>query len=145
MATMNQPTRTAWTLALLGVIPFLGLGTAAAVDTMEITPEAAREVLSLYGAVIVAFLAGARWGAASAGARASDGVLVLSNLFPLAAWAALALAGVGSAVALGVLALCLLAQLAWDWPVSAPGYRRLRLTATVGAVGGLALGLISGL
>lgn len=145
MATMNQPTRTAWTLALLGVIPFLGLGAAAAVGTMGIAPEAAREVLSLYGAVIVAFLAGARWGAASAGARASDGVLVLSNLFPLAAWAALALAGVGSAVALGVLALCLLAQLAWDWPVSAPGYRRLRLTATVGAVGGLAFGLISGL
>ena len=142
---MNEPTRTAWTLALMGVIPFLGLGAAAAVGSMGIAPEAAREGLSLYGGVIVAFLAGARWGTASAGARASDGVLVVSNIFPLVAWAALALAGVGSAIALGALALCLLAQLAWDWPVSAPGYRRLRLTATVGAVGGLALGLIGGL
>ncbi|MBU1323752.1 MAG: DUF3429 domain-containing protein [Alphaproteobacteria bacterium] len=139
---MNQPTRTAWTLALMGVIPFLGLGGSAAVGTMGIAPEAAREILSLYGAVIVAFMAGARWGAAGADERPSDRVLALSNVFPLAAWAALALAGVGSSVALGVLALCLLVQLAWDWPVSAPGYRRLRLTATAGAVAGLALGLI---
>jgi hypothetical protein len=145
MATMIDPTRTAWTLALMGVIPFLGLGAAAAVGAVGIAPEAAREALSLYGAVIVAFMAGARWGAAGASERSSDGVLALSNVFPLAAWAALALAGVGSEIALGALALCLLAQLAWDWPVSAPGYRRLRLTATAGAVGGLSLGLLSSL
>lgn len=141
MAAMTEPTRTAWTLALMGVVPFLGLGAAAKVGT-GIAPEAAREALSLYGAVIVAFMAGARWGAAGADERPADAVLALSNVFPLAAWAALVVAGVGSKVALGVLALCLLAQLAWDWPASAPGYRRLRMTATAGAVGGLALGLL---
>lgn len=144
MAAMTEPTRTAWTLALMGVIPFLGLGAAATVGT-GIAPEAAREALSLYGAVIVAFMAGARWGAAGADEHPADGVLVLSNVFPLAAWAALVAAGVGSKVALGVLALCLLAQLVWDWPASAPGYRRLRLAATAGAVAGLTLGLTSGL
>lgn len=139
---MNRPTRTAWALALLGVVPFVALGTTAAAAGPFLTPDRAREVLSLYGAVIVAFMAGARWGGAGADERPADGVLALSNVFPLAAWAALALAGVGSEIALGVLALCLLAQLAWDWAVSAPGYRHLRLTATAGAVGGLALGLI---
>lgn len=137
---MNRPTRTAWALALLGVVPFVALGAAAAAGGPFLTPDRAREVLSLYGAVIVAFMAGARWGAAGADEHPTDAVLALSNVFPLAAWAALVVAGVGSKVALGVLALCLLAQLAWDWPASAPGYRRLRLTATAGAVIGLALG-----
>jgi hypothetical protein len=137
---MNQPTRTAWALALLGLVPFVALGAVAAAGGPFLSPDRAQEALSLYGAVIVAFMAGARWGAAGAGARAPDRVLALSNVFPLVAWAALAVAGVGSKVALVVLALCLLAQLAWDWPVSAPGYRRLRLTATAGAVIGLALG-----
>lgn len=142
---MTQPTRTAWTLALLGVVPFVALGTAAAADGPLLSGERAREMLSLYGAVIVAFMAGARWGAALTGGRPADGVLALSNVFPLAAWAALAVAGVGSRLALGVLALCLLAQLAWDWPVSSPGYRRLRLAATAGAVAGLGAGVISAL
>ncbi|MBX9575533.1 MAG: DUF3429 domain-containing protein [Caulobacteraceae bacterium] len=139
---MNQPTRTAWALALLGVVPFIAFGAAVTIDGLLLSGERAREVLSLYGAVIVAFMAGARWGGALAGGRPADGVLALSNVFPLAAWAALALTGVGSGLALGVLALCLLAQLAWDWPVSAPGYRRLRLTATAGAVTGLTLGAV---
>jgi len=139
---MNRPTRTAWALALLGVVPFVAFGAAAATDSPLLSGERAREMLSLYGAVIVAFLAGARWGGALTGGRSADGVLALSNVFPLAAWAVLALTGVGSRLALGVLALCLLAQLAWDWPVSAPGYRRLRLTATTGAVIGLALGAV---
>jgi hypothetical protein len=141
---MNRPTRTAWALALLGVVPFVGVGAAAAASGPFLTPDGAREVLSLYGAVIVAFMAGARWGAAGADERPADAVLALSKVFPLAAWAALVLAGVGSQIALGVLALCLLAQLVWDWPASAPGYRRLRLAATAGAVAGLTLGLTSG-
>lgn len=139
---MNQPTRTAWALALLGVVPFFAFGAGAATDGSLLSGERAREILSLYGAVIVAFMAGARWGGALTGGRSADAVLALSNVFPLAAWAALALTGVGSRLALGVLALCLLAQLAWDWPVSAPGYRRLRLTATAGAVIGLTLGAV---
>jgi hypothetical protein len=142
---MNQPTRTAWGLALLGVVPFIAFGAAAATDGPFLTPDRAREVLSIYGAVIVAFMAGARWGGAVGGAAAADRTLVVSNVFPLAAWGALALAGVGSAVALAALVTCLLVQLTWDWQASSPGYRRLRVAATAGAVAGLCVGLASAL
>jgi len=142
---MNPPTRTAWALALLGVVPFVAFGAMAASDAPLLSGERSREVLSLYGAVIVAFMAGARWGGALTGGRPADGVLALSNVFPVAAWGALALAGVGSALALSTLATCLVLQLAWDWGVSSPGYRRLRLAATAGAVAGLGAGAISAL
>lgn len=56
---------TALTLGLLGVIPFLALlaGMFFHVDTrLGFSPGAAREALKIYGALIVSFLGGIRWG-----------------------------------------------------------------------------------
>jgi hypothetical protein len=56
---------TALTLGMLGVIPFLALlaGMIFHVDTrLGFSPGAAREALKIYGALIVSFLGGIRWG-----------------------------------------------------------------------------------
>lgn len=135
----RAPSSTAWTLALLGVLPFLALGLASG-------PLAWREYLTApaliaYGAVIASFLGGARWGTALASPRPEPAVLVLSNLPPLVAWAAVAAPDASPTLRTLIVAGVLIVQLAWDWPAAPPWYRRLRLAATAGAVGGLALGL----
>ena len=133
-----SPARTvAWGLALAGLIPFVGC--AALFLLQPRTGDLWAQPLAAYGAIILSFLGGARWGRALADPRPRIGPLLLSNLPAVAAWLTF-LPGVPGALQLGVLMAGLVAMLVWDWP-SAPGwYRALRLTATVGAV--LSLGVV---
>jgi len=81
-------------LGLLGLIPFIGL-TALYVLQMENrigwTPGYARDVLVSYGAIILAFLGGIRWGVALKHGNSAHAVrmFILSVVVPLAAWVAL--------------------------------------------------------
>lgn len=127
----------AWALALAGLIPFLGC--AALFVLRPETGDLWVGPLAAYGAIILSFLGGARWGRALAEPQPRVGTLILSNLPAVAAWLTF-LPSVSAALQVGVLMVGLIAMLAWDWN-SAPGwYRALRLTATVGAV--LSLGVV---
>ena len=127
----------AWALALAGLIPFLGC--AALFVLRPETGDLWVGPLAAYGAIILSFLSGARWGRALAEPQPRVGTLILSNLPAVAAWLTF-LPSVSAALQVGVLMVGLVAMLAWDWK-SAPGwYRALRLTATVGAV--LSLGVV---
>lgn len=130
-----SPVRTvAWGLALAGLIPFVGC--AALFVLQPQTGDLWIRPLAAYGAIILSFLGGARWGRALAEPRPGVATLLLSNLPAVAGWLTF-LPGVPEALQLGVLMVGLAAMLVWDWR-SAPGwYRALRLTATVGAVASL--------
>lgn len=124
----------AWGLALAGLIPFVGC--AALFVLKPQTGDLWVQPLAAYGAIILSFLGGARWGRALAEPQPRVATLLFSNLPAVAAWLTF-LPGVPAALQLGVLMAGLAAMLVWDWP-SAPGwYRALRLTATVGAVASL--------
>ncbi|AQR63228.1 hypothetical protein BZG35_17420 [Brevundimonas sp. LM2] len=130
-----SPVRTvAWGLTLAGLIPFVGCAALFVLSPQSgdlwVLPLAA------YGAIILSFLGGARWGRALAEPAPKVAPLILSNLPAVAAWLTF-VPGVPQALQLIVLMAGLVAMLAWDWP-SAPGwYRALRVTATVGAVASL--------
>jgi hypothetical protein len=127
----------AWALAIAGLIPFVGC--AAQFVLRPATGDLWVEPLAAYGAIILSFLGGARWGRALGEPQPKVGALIVSNLPAVAAWLTF-LPSVPAALQLGVLAVGLLALLIWDWP-SAPGwYRALRLTATAGAV--LSIGVV---
>jgi len=127
----------AWTLALAGLIPFVGCAVLFVIQPQ--TGDLWVRPLVGYGAIILSFLGGARWGRALAGPQPRIAPLVFSNLPAVAAWLTF-LPGVPEALQLGVLMAGLVAMLAWDWPSAAAWYRTLRLTATVGAV--LSLGVV---
>lgn len=123
---------------LLGVLPFL----APPVVTLAL-PDwrgAAATVVVAYGALILSFLGGARWGLAVARPDPGAGVITLAMLPTLAALAIVMLPDTRRALQLAALAVLLLAHFAWDrvgrdlpaW------YPRLRALLTAGAVTGLA-------
>ncbi len=124
-------------LGLAGLLPFWGLALG-----LSVTPVAgwttAQFALALatYGAVIVSFLGGIRWGLATASARqASAGQYGLAVLPSLAAWGALALPVVPRLALLGIVALALGPL---DTPLVTAGlapawYGRLRLMLSAGA------------
>lgn len=128
-------------LGFLGLVPFFA--TAAA----SLTPAAplhdvASQALIAYGAVILSFLGGVRWGLAIA---APDGArlfapLAVSVVPSLAAWIALLLPREPGLV---LLAAGLAALLAADLRLrSAPDwYRALRVPLSAGAIVSLLLGL----
>lgn len=127
----------AWALALAGLIPFVG---CAALFVMR--PEAGDlwvGPLAAYGAIILSFLGGARWGSALAGPEPKVGALIASNLPAVAAWLTF-LPGVPYAVQLLVLIFGLVFMLVWDYRGAPSWYRNLRIVATIGAV--LSLGVV---
>lgn len=81
-------------LGIAGLIPFLAL-TVLYVLQMESrigwTPGYARDVLVSYGAIILSFLGGIRWGVALKHGDSSHAVkmFIVSVVIPLAAWVAL--------------------------------------------------------
>lgn len=127
-------------LGLSGLIPFWALAIVLTLGGGGVTPEAADLALATYGALIVSFLGGIRWGLA---VPAEDRGLnyAISVVPSLLAWALLAapepwrLAGLGLvAMALGPIDLGLVrGGLAPVW------FGRLRIILSVGA--GLALWL----
>ena len=134
---MDQTRLTAWALTLAGLAPFL----AGAALIVFNPGEAADwlEPLAAYGAIILSFLAGTRWGKGLAERDPRPATLILSNLPPVAAWLTF-LPGVPDRLQLIVLMAGLLAMLYWDVRGSRSWYVPLRWVATLGAI--LSLGCV---
>jgi hypothetical protein len=128
---------------LAGLIPFLGLPVIA-----WMAPDFAAAVCgwqALYGALILSFLGGARWGQAVQAAHPSPFTVSMAMLPSIAGWILLMTApDLGLPVTLAGLAGALLLHCVWD--VASPGlpawYPRLRGLLTTGAVTGLAAGAL---
>jgi len=88
---MQDNKTTAWSLTLAGLIPFIGGAAVMSLNADFETGDAvlyarAGSALMLYGAVILSFLGGIRWGAALSNDGAEGSVLTLSVVPSLAAW-----------------------------------------------------------
>ena len=138
---LNIPKAAVW-LGFAGLIPFL---LAAAIGLLPAAPlhDLSLQALLAYGAVILSFLGGIRWGLAIATTDSADlfGPLFLSVLSALLGWIALL---VPSSTGLVLLALGFAAILIADlWLSTAPyWYRSLRLPLSVGAIAALLMGLL---
>jgi len=131
-------------LGLSGLIPFVSL---AALALLAPAPwgAAARGALAFYGAVILSFMGGCRWGLAAAGMGEGPALrpLALSVAPSLWAWGALM---APAPVDLGMLALGLLALFAADLRLTRDGgapawWPALRWPLTLGASISLALAM----
>ncbi|MDA9976027.1 DUF3429 domain-containing protein [Alphaproteobacteria bacterium] len=133
----------AFWLGFTGLIPFVA---AAALNFLPDAPlhDLALQALLSYGAVILSFLGGVRWGLAIATTDFTNlfGPLFISVVPALLGWFALLLP---SSLGLTVLALGFSTMLVADLQLSsAPRwYRSLRLPLSVGAIVALLLGLFS--
>ena len=138
MAHHKVPGPAMW-LGLAGLIPFVGLAVAVSIDAGPLP----RQALVGYGAVILSFMGGCRWGFAAAGL--GDGpsyrLLAISVVPALYGWAAALLEFQLATLALGVGFVALYAA---DWSLErqhgAPAWwTRLRLPLSTGAALSLAL------
>jgi Protein of unknown function (DUF3429) len=123
---------------LAGLIPFLGLPLLGW-NRPDLAADCVRWQ-ALYGALILSFLGGARWGQAVQAARPSPLVVSISMLPSIAGWfLLLSEYDLGRAAVLKGLAGALIAH--WLWDLNSAGlpawYPRLRAILTVGAVAGL--------
>ncbi|MEO0635405.1 MAG: DUF3429 domain-containing protein [Pseudomonadota bacterium] len=144
--TDDQMRLAAWVLAVGGLIPFWALALFLfAADSGELYERLA---LVGYGATILAFLGGIRWGAAITGPRGAQGarrvVLALSVLPSLAGWLTLLMPAF---TALIVLIGCFVAQWVWDFRSVRSGalpswFGPLRTVITLGAVVALLIGAL---
>jgi hypothetical protein len=122
---------------LLGLIPFLApplLGLAIPAHAADIGLVALG-----YGALILSFLGGARWGLEVARPAPRFGTITLAMLPTLAALTVLIIPGLACPVQLTTMAVLLALHLAWDVRARdlPPWYPRLRALLSVGAVTGL--------
>ncbi|MEO0822672.1 MAG: DUF3429 domain-containing protein [Pseudomonadota bacterium] len=157
-AMEGVPSGAKW-LGLAGLLPFA----AAALGAVALAPEAggthAEQALLAYGALILSFMGGCRWGFAAAGmgdedcARQATLRYAVSVLPALYAWPLLALpAGADGGVSgmrLGLLALGFLALLAADLALvraqGAPAWwPALRWPLSLGAAGALLVAALFG-
>ena len=137
--------RGAWMLALCGAIPFIGLTLLLfALGERHPLRELVQDALATYGALILSFLGGIRWGRAL---RATDldralPVFALSVVPSLIGWFAL-LAPRPHVFA--ILAVAFAAQGAWDAYAGLPAwFARLRLWLSVIVTATLGLAVLSG-
>lgn len=135
--------RTGWFLALFGAVPFWTMALL-----LTLAPEVAfvrfggPTVLVTYGAVILSFLGGIRWGAAmaaTASAKERASTMVLSTVPSLVGWFAVFLPTPPS---LMLLAVAFALQGGWDVRDARRGFLpewfgRLRLTLTLLVVAAL--------
>lgn len=126
-----------------GVLPFAGLALVLIVGPPEWRAPAEAGLVS-YGAIILSFMGGCRWGLAAAGLGTGPGAanLAISVVPALYAWAVTLL---GGATALVFLALGLVALLLADIGLTRRGgaplwWPHLRLPLTAGAVASLLAG-----
>jgi hypothetical protein len=129
----SSMTATAWFLAGLGAIPFLAMALAAVISPAFADAHLGGETAFLgYGAVILSFMGGVRWGRAltlDQPARAAE-QMILSVAPSLAAWLALLIDRPWSLL---LLAAGFALQAAWDFKSAGKGllpawFGRLRLT-----------------
>ena len=124
----------AWALSLAGIIPFAGL-----TALLFLLPDATQRsyaalALATYGAVILSFLGGMRWGAVLNGSGAFAPTFALSMVPPLAGWFALALPLPLPFIVHGV---CFVLVAAWDWRAGRQGALEpwfVRLRTTISAI-----------
>lgn len=138
MAVQKVPGPALW-LGLAGLIPFFALAIAVSVNSAQLPQQA----LVGYGAVILSFMGGCRWGFAAAGL--GDGpnyrLLAISVVPALYAWIAALLDFRSAVLALGAGFVALYAA---DWVLErergAPAWwTRLRLPLSTGATVSLAV------
>lgn len=140
---LSAAPRPAVTLGFAGLIPFVGLALIAHIAPIDVALRA-QYCLAAYGAVILGFLGGCRWGFAASGMGEGAG------WWPLSVAVAPALLAVGALVvgdeeALWILALGLVALFATDVSLTRAGgapawWPALRLPLT----GVAALSLVAG-
>ena len=125
---------------LAGVLPFLVCPLLGVLWPGARGPAVV--VLAAYGALILSFLGGARWGLEGSTAAPSPKVVGLAMLPTLVGLALLTLTGVAPRMQLLGLAAALVAVWVWDLRgAGLPGwYGRLRSLLTLGAVAGLCAG-----
>ncbi len=128
---------------VLGLVPFLAppmIGVA-----MPTLADYAATALAAYGALILSFLGGARWGLAIGKPAPNVAVISLAMLPTLVGLALLMLpTGTRTAQLIGI-ALALILHWVWDWRGTdlPPWYGRLRTILTIGAVAGLLAGAVA--
>jgi Protein of unknown function (DUF3429) len=131
-------------LGFAGLIPFV-FGALAVAFAPEIKPEAAAALL-LYGALILSFLGGVRWGfAVIEGENAGWNVYGVSVVPPLAAWVAAAGGGPAGLLILAIaLGLWYGVERALPPALSLPAwYTRLRGILSAAAVASLLFAAVS--
>lgn len=112
--TGEDASSVAWALSLFGFVPFAGLAVVLAIGGREgVWGALALDAIATYGAVILSFMGGVRWGAAlvDRSDRNRRGDIVFSVLPSLIGWAALFMP---APVGLGVLCVAFAGQGAWD-------------------------------
>ena len=127
-------------LGFSGLLPFFG-SAVCAFSSDPVIHEFSLRALAGYGAIILSFLGGVRWGLAMA-VLAPDKLAIplsLSILPSILGWAALLLPATSG---LHLLAACFLALLLADLklPAAPIWYRNLRLPLSIGAIAALIVG-----
>ncbi|MBM3408636.1 MAG: DUF3429 domain-containing protein [Betaproteobacteria bacterium] len=137
----STPVAAQW-LGLLGLIPFGATVVAGLIPALQLHSVALQALLA-YGAVILSFLGGIRWGLAIVKAGHADlfSPLLISVLPSLLGWIALLVSGSTGLLllAFGFSAL-LLADL--RLPMAPDWYGALRLPLSVGAIAALLMGVL---
>ena len=136
-ATSRIP-RSALLLGLAGLMPFLVCAASQWLALPRLPPELGLRLGLAYGAIILSFLGGIRWGTAIGpyGARRQALEFSMSVLGPIAGWVALFLPAV---LGLSFLVAGFLMQGLWDVTSVEAGtlpqwFGRLRMILTCGAV-----------
>ena len=136
------PSAARW-LGFGGLLPFAATASLALYPALSLNDIATRALLA-YGAVILSFLGGVRWGLAIVDKQDAKLLAPLTaSVFPaLIGWSALL---TSTKVGLIILAIAFVLMLVADLKLSsAPSwYRTLRVPLTVGAVAALLLGLMN--
>ena len=146
MAQLSDVPRAARILGFAGLIPFAFFALAALLAD-DPWAGAAQRILAQYGAVILAFMGGCRWGFAAAGM--GDGPemtpLLMAVLPAIWAWVALSAPGAFGLVILAAgLGALLLGDLTLTRTGGAPAWwPALRWPLTAGASGALLLGALA--
>lgn len=138
MSPAQHTARAAAILGAAGLVPFWGFAVSAHIAPGVGLAYAVLEAEVIWGAVILSFMAGARWAMIM---MAGGSTLRLAG-FAFVSLAALAAPFLAPLPALGLLALAFLGLLAAELAVAAqaeaPGwYPRLRIALTLGVLGAL--------
>ncbi len=137
----ERPPLVTWVYGGLGLIPFFG-GAAAAVLLPGLPRIVAQLELIAYGALILSFLGGGRWGL-EIGRRPVRAAVISASMLPtIVAFLILIAMGVPNPWRLVALSLAFVAQWAWDIRSrdTPPWYPPLRHLLTLGAVGCMLVG-----
>ena len=137
----EQPPLVTWIYGGLGLIPFIG-GAAAAVWLTSLGRIVAQLELIGYGALILSFLGGGRWGLEVGRAPVRPLVISASMLPTIAAFLILVAMSVPNPLRLLAMSLAFVVQWAWDVRSrdTPPWYPLLRHLLTLGAVGCMLIG-----